>query len=272
MNKKSFTIKPIILLFFLTTMISCNNISNSNISLITIPNDSIKGQAIFGEFGSSVPYTPKGKYIQITEPYSGLWRKVIVKNSGKEIKFKTFFNDLDNSVSKIYDSLKYEQYKLKYISDLNDTVVQKVNLTASVDLKFPNELNDYYSVESIAKLDLESLKTNDTLKLLDRYSGCFGGSITHMEFIKANTEKIIFRKRLKNEKSQNNWSWSKVSFEYNNLKELINITKEIDFKDIDNCSNRSDYIFRINNNRTIYWVEDNSCEFDKEITRLLSIN
>ena len=90
MKKKNNNLSFTGLLCFLFLFQSCNKTSDINIKIISIPNDSIKGQAFIGESNSAVKYFPKGNFIQVSQPDSGIWTNLIIKKS-ENIKFCSFF-------------------------------------------------------------------------------------------------------------------------------------------------------------------------------------
>lgn len=273
MKRKPFIFENLSILLLLS-IFSCNKVSESNISLVTMPNDSINGQAFIGESSKSVSYSPKGKFIQLTEPNSGIWSNLIIQKSNQEIKSKVFFDDNDNRLTKIFDSLKVGNYDLKYISDLNDTVVKKIKFVNSIKLMFPKSLNEFYIEKSIEEFDFNNFKVNDTLQLIYRNFGCFGGSITNIEFTKVN-DRIIFRKKIVGQTNenepQNEWIYAKKNDVEKKLNEFINSLKQIDINGGNYCSSQVDYIFRINDSKKIYWSKDKACQFIDEISELLSV-
>ena len=271
MNRKPFIFKHLSILSLLL-FLSCNKLSESNISLITIPNDSINGQAFIGESSKSVSYSPKGKFIQLTEPNSGIWSNLIIQKSNQEIKSKVFFEDDDNRLTKIFDSLNVGNYDLKYISDLNDTVVEKLSFEKNIKLTFPKSLNEFYIEKSIKEFDFNNFNVNDTLQLLYRNFGCFGGSMTNIEFTRINNE-LIFRKKINGQTNEieNKWIYSKTTDLENKLVKFITNIKEIDINDDNYCSSQIDYIFRIKGSNKIYWSKDKNCKYIDEISELLSV-
>ncbi|MFD2890705.1 hypothetical protein ACFS5J_01590 [Flavobacterium chuncheonense] len=242
----------------------CIKKSDNYISIISVPNDSIRGQAFIGKKNSSVIYTPKGNFIQVIQPDSGIWRNLIIKKSNNEIKSKLFFHDDNVNVSLIYDSLKKGNYELYFISDLKDTISKAINFEKNIELKFPVEINDFYSIRNLKYLNIDKLNKNDTLQLFYKKVGCFNGSLKLIEFI--NNEQNEFSFRRKNltftleEDSNEPWVYSKSENIKNDLNEFLSTMKNLDVKEINYCSAQIDYIFRIKGEKTIYWGKDNACE------------
>lgn len=237
-------------------------------------NSNIKGQAIIGNSNSSVNYSPKGKFIQIIKPDSGIWKNLILKQKNKEIEPKIFFLNDDVTVSILYDRLNLGEYELKYISELNDTIKEKLNLKNSIKIEFPDKLNKFYTELNIKNLDINNLKASDTLQLLYQSYGCFGGSESLIEFIIRENNDINYRLQIDGlptiKESGDLWTNSN---DLDIRKELANfITKAGNLvkTDFDLCSSDMNYIFRIKGTNIISIVEDKSCQLSDEIDELLN--
>lgn len=258
------------LLFFFQ---SCKELSNENISIISIPNDSIKGQAFIGESSSAVKYSPKGNFIQLIKPDFGMWKNLIIEKSNKEIDSKLFFHDDDINVSIIYDNLSLGEYKLKFVSDLKDTVSEKLNLKKSIELRFPNKLQQFYKEKSIKNLNIDKLTKKDTLQVLYKNFGCFGGSENLIEFITNEKNEITLRKIVSGERYdnelENEWIYSNKKNLKEKLNEFILNIKELDTNSKGFCSSKIEYIFRIKGTNTIYSAKDKLCRLSDQVDELI---
>ncbi len=273
MKRTNSILRFISILCILFSFQSCEKLSKEHISIISIPNDSIKGQAFIGESNSSVNYSPKGNFIQVIKPDSGIWNNLIIEKSNKEINSKLFLQDGDRSVSLIYDSLSFGAYNLKFVSDLKDTISEKLNFEKNIELKFPNTLKEFYNEKEIENLNIEKLTKNDTLQVLYKNIGCFGGSAKLIEFItKANNE-ITFRTSIKGsryeDEPEDEWMYSKKKNVKEELKKFLSNIKMLDKNDKNYCSSQIEYIFRIKGTNTIYWVKDKSCKYIDELSELI---
>lgn len=262
------------ILYLLFSFQSCKKLSNENISIISIPNDSLKGQAFIGESNSSVNYSPKGNFIQVIKPDSGMWNNLIIEKSNKEINSKLFFHDDDISVSMIYDSLSFGEYNLKFVSDLKDTISEKLNFEKNIELKFPNKLKEFYNEKEIENLNIEKLTKNDTLQVLYNNFGCFGGSTKLIEFITNENNEITLRKKIDGlryeDEPEDEWIYSKKKNVKGELKKFLSNIKNLDKNDKNYCSSQIEYIFRIKGTNTIYWVKDKSCKYMDELSKLIN--
>lgn len=271
MNIKKNILRFICLLF---SFQSCEKLSNENISVISIPNGSIKGQAFIGESSSAVQYSPKGNFIQVIKPDSGIWTNLIIEKSNQEIDSKLFFHDDDINVSIIYDSLSLGEYNLKFVSDLKDTITEKLNFKKNIELRFPNKLQEFYKEKDIKSLNIDKLAKNDTLQVIYKNFGCFGGSENLIEFITNENNEITLRKKIKGvryeDEPEDEWIYSKKKNVKENLKRFVSNIKKIDGNDENYCSSQTEYIFRIKGKNKIYWVKDKSCEFSNEISEIIN--
>lgn len=273
MNIKDNILTFIGVLCLLFSFQSCKKLSNENISIISIPNDSIKGQAFIGENSSAVKYSPKGNFIQVIKPDSGMWNNLIIDKSNKEIDSKLFFHDDDINVSIIYDNLSFGEYNLKFVSDLKDTISEKLNFQKNVELRFPNKLQQFYKEKSIKNLNIDKLTKNDTLQVLYRNFGCFGGSENLIEFTTNEKKEITLRKKINGvryeDEPEDEWIYSKKKNVKENLKKFVSNIKKINENDENYCSSQIEYIFRIKGKNEIYWVKDKACEFRNEISEII---
>lgn len=253
---------------------SCKKISNDNISIISISNDNIKGRAFIGENNKSVKYSPKGNFIQVIKPSSGIWTNLTIEKSNQEINSKLFFHDDDINVSIIYDSLSFGEYNLKFVSDLKDTISEKLNFQKSIKLRFPNKLQEFYKEKNIKHLNIDKLNKNDTLQVLYKDYGCFGGSKKLIEFITNENNEITFRKKINGvryeDEPEDEWIYSKKKNVKESLKKFVTNIKKIDKNDENYCSSQIDYVFRIKGQNKIYWVKDKSCEFNNQISEIIN--
>jgi hypothetical protein len=273
MNRTNSILTFICIIYLVFSFQSCRKLSNENISIISIPNDSIKGQAFIGESNSSVNYSPKGNFIQAIKPDSGMWNNLIIKKSNKEINSKLFFQDDNITVSIIYDSLSFGEYNLKFVSDLKDTISEKLNFEKNIELKFPNKLKEFYKEKEIENLNIEKLTKNDTLQVLYKNFGCFGGSTKLIEFITNENNEITLRKKIDGlryeDEPEDEWIYSKKKNVKEELKKFVSNIKKLDKKDKNYCSSQIEYIFRIKGTNTIYRVKDKSCKYMDELSELI---
>jgi len=263
----------LILVIVLSVFISFQSCQKSS-SNISIPNKNLQGQAIIGNSNKSVNYSPKGNFIQVIKPDSGIWKNLILKTNKKEIEPKLFFHNDDITVSLIYDNLNLGEYQLKYISELKDTIKEKLNFKQSIKLEFPNKLNEIYQEVDIQDLDIKKLKTKDTLQLLYQNYGCFGGSESLLEFTINENNDINYKLKFDRPKSIELSNELLVNSKNLDVREeLINlISKAGDLvkTDLDLCTSDKNYIFRIKGTNIISVVVDKSCELDDEIEGILS--
>jgi hypothetical protein len=273
MNIKNNILTFIGILCLLFSFQSCEKLSNENISIISIPNDSIKGLAFIGKSNSSVKYSPKGNFIQVIKPDSGIWKNLIIEKSSQEINSKLFFHDDDINVSIIYDSLSFGEYNLKFVSDLKDTISEKLNFEKNVELRFPNKLKAFYKKKAIEDLNIERLTKNDTLQVLYKNFGCFGGSESLIEFITDENNEVTLRKKIDGlryeDEPEDEWIYSKKKNVTEELKEFVSNIKKLDINDKNYCSSQIEYIFKIKGKNTIYCVKDKSCKFMDELSELI---
>ncbi|CAM1350911.1 hypothetical protein [Tenacibaculum halocynthiae] len=274
MNIKNNILKFISILCLLFPFQSCKKLSDENINVISIPNDSIKGQDFIGESSSAVKYSPKGNFIKVIKPDSGIWTNLRIEKSNQKIDSKLFFHDDDINVSIIYDSLSLGEYNLKFISDLKDTISEKLNFKKNIELRFPNKLQEYYKEKDIKHLNIDKLTKNDTLQVIYKNFGCFGGSENLIEFIRNENNEITLRKKINGvryeDEPEDEWIYSKKKNVKENLKRFVNNIKKIDKNDENYCSSQIEYIFRIKGKNKIYWVKDKSCEFSNEISEIIN--
>ena len=225
MNIKDNILTFIGIICLLVSFQSCKKLSNENISIISIPNDNIKGQAFIGEISTAVKYSPKGNFIQLIKPDSGIWNNLIIEKSNKEIISKLFFHDDDINVSIIYYNLSLGEYKLKFISDLKDTVSEKLNFQKNIELRFPNKLQQFYKEKSIKSLNIDKLTEKDTLQVLYKNFGCFGGSENLIEFITNKKNEITLRKKINGvryeDEPEDEWIYSKKKNVKKNLMTFV---------------------------------------------------
>lgn len=273
MNRTINILIIISILYLLFSFQSCKKLSNENISIIYTPNDSIKGQAFIGKNNSSVNYSPKGNFIQVIKPDSGMWNNLIIEKSNQKINSKLFFHDDDINVNFIYYSLSFGEYKLKFISDLKDTVSEKLNFHKNVKINFPNKLKDFYNEIEIENLYIEKLTKNDTLQVIYYNFGCFGGSIKLIEFISNENNEITLRKKIDRlrykDEPEDEWIYSKKKNVKRELKEFVSNIKKLNKNDKNYCSSQIEYIFRIKGTNTIYLIKDKPCKFMDELSELI---
>lgn len=269
MKEQSLTLSITIILCFLIFFQSCKDSSNN----ILIPNKNIHGQAIVGNSNSSVNYTPKGKFIQIIKPDSGIWKNVILKKNNEEIEPKLFFHDDDTTINLLYDKLSLGDYKLKYVSGLNDTIKEKLTFKESIKLEFPKKLNKFYQKLEIQDLNIKNLKVRDTLQLLYQSFGCFGGSESLIEFSITDDNEVNCR--LKTDrykrvgKSEEVWLILNGFDVQKELANFIDKAENLVKTDLDLCTSEMKYIFRIKGTNIITVVEDKSCELSDEIEQII---
>lgn len=275
MNIKNNILTLIGFLFLLCSFQSCEKLSNENISIISIPNDSLKGQAFIGESSSSVKYSPKGNFIQVLKPKSGIWSNLIIEKSNRKINSKSFSTEkgFDINISFLYDSLTFGNYKLKYISDFKDTITEELNFQQNIELRFPNKLKDFYTKKEIQDLNIEKLIKKDTLQIVFKNLGCFGGSINLIEFIINENNEMTLRKKISGERyedePEDEWIYSKRINVKKDLKKFVANIKKIKNDNENYCSSQVEYIFRIKGKNSIYWVKDKSCEYKRELYELI---
>lgn len=269
MNRTNRILKFIGILCLLLSFQSCENLSNENISIISIPNDSIQGQAFIGENNISVKYSPQGNFIQVIESDSKIWNNLIIEKSNQKIDSKLFFHDDDINVSRIYDSLSFGEYNLKFVSGFNDTITGKLNFEKNIELKFPNKLKEFYNEKEIKNLNIKKLTKNDTLQVLYKELGCFGASTKLIEFITNENNKITLRKKINRLRNEGEWIYSEKKDVKEELMEFVANIKNLDKNDKTYCSSKLDYIFRIKGTNTIYWVKDNPCKYLDEFYELI---
>lgn len=274
MNRKNIILTFISVLCILFSFQSCEKSSKGNISIISIPNDSIKGQAFIGESNTAIKYSPQGNFIQLIKPDSGIWTNLIIEKSNKEINSKLFFHDDGINVSIIYDSLSFGEYNLKFVSDLKDTISEKLNFQNNIKLNFPDKLKDFYNQKEIKYFNVNRLSKNDTLQVLYRNYGCFGGSENLIEFITNEMNEITLRKKISGlryeDEPEDEWIYSKKKNVAVELKKFVSNIKKLNNNEEDYCSSQIDYIFRIKGKNTIYWIKDKSCEFNNEIFEIMN--
>ena len=254
---------------------SCNDSSDKNMALISVPNDSIKGQAFIGNSTRTIDYVPKGNFIQAIKPDSGIWTNLIIKTSNKTLASKLFFSDhSDSYVSLLYDSLGKGHYELKYVSELKDTISESLNFEHNIELRFPSKINDFYKVKHIGELDVERLTKNDTLQLLFKNHGCFGSSDKLIEFITNENKNITFRKKISGlryeDEPEDEWIYSKKGNARDPLIEFVSNIKTLSKNNKQYCSSQIEYIFRIKGTHTIYRVKDKSCKFSDQISEIIN--
>jgi hypothetical protein len=273
MKRQNSILLLVIILSFFISFQSCEK-SSSNISSVSIQNDSVKGQAIIGNSNSSVNYSPKGKFIQIIKPENGIWQNVILKKNNKEIEPKVFFHHDDITVSFLYDKLNIGDYELKYISELKDTIKEKLNFKKNIKLEFPNKLSEFYKEVEIQDLDIKNLKSSDTLQLLYQNYGCFGGSETLIEFLIKENNHINYRLKIdgltSSEVQGKEWIHSNNLDLREELTNFITSAKNLIKTDLDLCTSDMNYIFRIKGTNIISIVEDKSCQLSDEIEELIN--
>ncbi len=264
MNVEKNVSRLIIILCLVLSFLSCKK-SAAHIKYITVPNDRIIGQAIIGESLRSVDYSPKGKFIKVIYPDSGLWKRIKIKGSNKILSSKLFFDDNDLIRSNIYDDLHYGEYQISYVSSFNDTIDEKLSFYDNIELMLPKKLSKFYSEVSIDDLYINNLKQNDTLQLLYQNYGCFGNSETLTEFIYTD-HKIIQRLY---EKSNNNWIYVANKHIKQNLISFVSKAKKLNKRNVDLCSSDEMYIFRKKNTNKISIINDKSCELIEDIEHIL---
>ncbi|MFK7833523.1 MAG: hypothetical protein AB8B52_09615 [Winogradskyella sp.] len=207
------------------------------------------------------------------KPDSGMWKNLIIEKSKQEINSKLFFHDDDINVSIIYDSLSFGEYNLKFVSDLKDTISEKLNFEKNVELKFPNKLKEFYKEKEIEDLNIEKLTKIDTLQVLYKNFGCFGGSGKLIEFITNENNEITLRKKIDGlryeDEPEDEWIYSKKENVKEELKEFVSNVKKLDKNDKNYCSFQIEYIFRIKGKNTIYWVKDKPCKYMDELSELI---
>ncbi|WP_405571217.1 hypothetical protein [Winogradskyella sp. Asnod2-B02-A] len=256
-------------LCFLLMLQSCKKAENNLIE----PALKIKGLAILEGSSSSIQYSPKGNFIHVKLPDSGLWQYIVLKKANQFIDFKLFFSDEDEKRSLLYDNLSFGEYQIEYISQLRDTIVDKLEFNKSIELDFPQKLNEFYNNISLKELKNISLKKNDTLQLLYRHNGCFGASETLVEFLFKDIDEISLRKKnVLGSTLMTNKDW--VYIENTSIKESLNQfilkSKTLVYSNLDLCTSDINYTFRKKHTNTIAVINDKSCELIEEIERVLN--
>jgi hypothetical protein len=200
---------------------------------------------------------------------------MIIEKSSQKINSKSFSfgKDYDINLSILYDSLSFGEYELKYISDFKDTISEKLNFNQNIELRFPNKLNDFYIKKEIKNLHIEKLINKDTLQIVFKNFGCFGGSENLIEFITNENNEMSLRKKISGERYEDEpkdeWIYSKKINIKEKLKEFVSNIKNMNKDNENYCSSQVEYIFRIKGKNSIYWIKDKSCEFKKELFELI---
>ncbi|MBU2929034.1 hypothetical protein [Winogradskyella psychrotolerans] len=264
----------IIILLTLVLCLSCNGgkVEETNTSL-NHELENIKGVAFLK--GSSLPtkYTPKGNFIHVRPPDSGIWQYMILKKSNRKIEYKLFFPDDDDKRTLLYDNLALGEYHIEYISELRDTIKEKLVLRHNIELKFPEKLNEVYDEVNIQDLEIENLTQKDTLELLYQEYGCFGGSETLIEFIFNSEDEIILRKMDmsldSSGKLENKWIYLESDNLKYDLNNFVQKAKNLKTSNLDLCTSSMFYIFRTKNTKLISIIEDESCQLMNEINKII---
>ncbi|WP_353779400.1 hypothetical protein [Winogradskyella sp. 3972H.M.0a.05] len=274
MNKTKYSLFFFGVLCFLFSFQNCSDSLNKNIKTISIPNDDIKGKAFIGESRQSVYYSPQGNFIQVYIPHSGIWTELVIEKSHQIIIPKLFIQDDKINTSLIFDSLSIGQYHLKYISELKDTIQEKLRFEKNIELTFPEMVSDYYDKKDIKHLNIENLTRKDTLQILYKNYGCFGGFRNLIEFISNEEDELFLRKKIYGlryeDEPEDQWIYSKGKDIKEKLLEFVSDVKKLQKIDLDLCSSQIEYIFRIKGENSIYWVEDKSCKLLDEIAELIN--
>lgn len=255
-------------LCFLLTLQSCKE-AGSNLSEPVL---NLKGLAILEGSSSSIQYSPKGNFIHVKLPDSGLWQYLVLKESNQFIGFKLFFSDEDEKRSLLYDNLSFGEYQIEYISELRDTIIEKLEFNKSIELEFPQKLNEFYNQIGLEELKNSSFRRNDTLQLLYQSYGCFGGSETLVEFLFKDTNEISLRKKdgLGSSLEKNtDWVYIENLRIKESLNQFISKSKNLVHSELDLCSSDMIYTFRKKHTNSIAVINDKSCELIEDIEHIL---
>ncbi len=269
MNKVKSLLKSVFIICIQILLISCIHYSDQNIKLIPY-NEILNGDLYIGESSSPTKYSPHGYYIQVIKPEHGIWQKLTINNTEKQIQSDIFFHNDKISHSYVYDSLTVGLYNVKYISELNDTIQQTINFNQNIRLEFPNTLEKYYKKKKIKDFEMDMFSKNDTLQFLFLNKGCFGGPPpTLIEFFFTQKNEIVYKEKIINESGLQTWLYSENSDYRENLNNFINNLKGLDENDENLCSSENDYVFRIKGTNTIYCLKDKSCRLMRAISKLM---
>lgn len=271
MSCKHFILITIVVLCFCISLQSCKK-TKDHIHSFEVSNSQIKGQAFIGGSSRSIDYSPKGKFIQVILPDSGIWTHVLLKKSTKLIEPKLFFPADDYPVTHIYDHLNAGAYQVEYISAFEDTIREKLSFDKSIQLEFPKKLDDYYNEVKIQDFDINNLKPSDTLQFYYHYQGCFGGSITLIEFVSLKNDSTHLERNIIIYDSLEKEAKRKDTIERKMLTNFIDKAKILVKPDFPLCTSSSNYFFRIKGTNTITIVEDNSCQLMDEKHAILRLD
>ncbi|EDM43917.1 hypothetical protein SCB49_10005 [unidentified eubacterium SCB49] len=245
---------------------SCSQISNSNINLLTVPNDSIVGIAFVGESNHTVEYSPKGNFIQIPFDYNDYWHEVELSRFNTKIDSKEFikFKDERPEHFLMFDSLNIGDYKLNFISILEDTIIKKLAFKSNIELRIPNSIQNYYNKKDISSFpEISEIFKLDTLQIYNANFDCFGGSIILYEFYNNETDGYVYRKKQKaggyDNESVDEWI-------YHNKDVKDNLTMFVDYlidkneKHTRPCpSGNIEFIFRLKSSNEVFLAKDYYC-------------
>lgn len=232
--------------------LSCEDLSDKR-EIAFIENSDMKGQTFLNGNSRSEDYSPRGSFIQVIPSELRFWQDVRLFQRGREFYPKQFF--IGDDTRFLYDSLTNGEYQIKFISHLNDEIVEKVNLINREKIKFPMELGEYYSEIEFKDFSLDKLESKDTLQLLFQHFGCFSFDYQLIEFV-FNEEKAktrIMRRRRK-------WEELDLIDPIDSLRKFVSQGRKVN--GITGCSNYDIYTLRIKGSNEISKIEDGSCKWD----------
>ncbi len=233
-------------------LFSCET-SDHKINYSPIENIAIKGQVFLGEEDTSFLYTPKGLYIKIIHPDLEYWKAHKVFWFDKELKRKEFFED-DEKIRLLYDSLEVGEYKIQYLSYLNDTVEQILFLERPIELEFPSNLKSYYDKISIGRFFRNGYNSKDTIQLLYQQFSCFSFEHKLVEFLPYNNSTII---RVSDWRGE--WEYLEIENPLKIFKEFLIQSENLKKT---SCTTFDYYTIRKRGNKKIGIIKDSSCEWE----------
>lgn len=245
---------------------SCDRISDNNISRITVPNECIVGLSFIGGSNSSDEYYPRGNFIKIPIDQNGVWQNVLLNKLDTNLYSKDFivFDDSIPEYSLLFDSLSFGNYKLNYISVLEDTIVKNIDFKYNIEVHIPKSIKNYYKTKNaIDMTEILSMSSNDTLQIYNTNIGCFGGSLILYEFFKNKDDKISFRKKVKAGGNYNEPNDQWIYYNTDVSKKLVEflqyIKEENEIEQRPCASGNIEYIARLKSRNEVFYLKDYQC-------------
>lgn len=262
-NKTFFILVKSILIIALLQ--SCDRISDNNIRRITVPNECVVGLSFIGGSNSSDEYS-RGNFIKIPINHNDVWQNVLLNKADTNLYAKDFIivDSFTPEYSLLFDSLSYGNYKLNYISVLEDTIVNSIDFKYNIEIHTPKSIKNYYKTKNASDMtELLNISKNDTLQIYNSDIGCFGGTLILYEFYKDKNDKILFRKKVKAGGYYNepNDEWIYYNADVSiKLLEFLKYLKEKNLVEQKLCSSGNlEYIARLKSSNEVFYLKDHQC-------------